>query len=60
MSDEQLDKLAAAAADELISRYSVGVFSRFCDEDADFDYVDEEELAAVLRPFLKRAQAGGE
>jgi hypothetical protein len=47
-----MSDLAMLIARKLKNMYEIGTSSRFCDEPPDFDYVDEDELAEVIREML--------
>lgn len=54
MNEEELNKLAAEAAEALEEAWSIGESSIFCDE-SDWDSATTEEIAEKLKPFLLRA-----
>lgn len=44
-----LSKKATKAAEALQEKFSIGTFSQFCDEPADFDSAETEEIAEIIR-----------
>ena len=47
--------LADKIASKLLDKYSIGDFSRFMDEPADFDPTAHADLAAVIREIIRQA-----
>lgn len=57
MSKEAIETQEAAAlkvAEGIADSWSVGSFSRFCDEPADFDAASESDIAAEIIDTLNR------
>lgn len=51
-----MNDLANRIAARLLEEYEIGTSSRFCDEPASFDYVDQVELAEVIQGVIDSAQ----
>ena len=48
-----LEQRAKVAAENLQKQFSIGTFSRFCDDPADFDSATAEELTTIILNALK-------
>ena len=59
MTDEELNHLALEASEALTEKWSIGTFSRFCDDPPDFYAADNLEIAELLKPFFQRANSAG-
>lgn len=55
-----LTKISAAAAQELMKRWSIGTSSRFCDDAPDWDSAAESEVAAVIQSVFEGSMDFGE
>jgi hypothetical protein len=54
-----LEQIAKDAVAALKDEWSIGTFSTFCDE-GDYDSAEDEDIVAMLLPFLKKAREGGD
>jgi hypothetical protein len=48
MTPTQPSERAMRCAEELKAEFSIGTFSQFCDDPADFDEASTEELATII------------
>lgn len=60
MSDQKLNEAATAAAKALQDKWSIGGYSRFCDDAPDFEPASTEEIARVIEGALSEALSSKE
>lgn len=56
MSDQKLNEAATTAAKALQDKWSVGSYSRFCDDAPDFEPASTEEIARLILEILESNQ----